>query len=131
LYNSGAIVTLTPSPAAGYSFSSWSGACTGTGACSVTMDQARSVKANFISCAAQVGSTCYPTMGTAGTVAPGGSTVKAQGIVLNESLNANTGASIHLDGGYDTEFDAKPGNTTLQQLTVTSGTVSVSNIVIQ
>jgi hypothetical protein len=94
------------------------------------MDQARSVKANFISCPAQVGSTCYPTLGTAGNVAPGGSTVKTQGIVLNESLNANSGGTINLEGGYDTEFDTTPGNTTLQQLTVTSGTVSVSNIVI-
>ena len=40
-------VTLTAKPAAGYSFTGWSGACTGTGTCTVTMDAARSVTANF------------------------------------------------------------------------------------
>jgi hypothetical protein len=46
-YASGTSVTLTASPASGYSFSGWSGACSGTGACTVSMSQARSVTANF------------------------------------------------------------------------------------
>lgn len=46
-YVSGTVVALTATPATGYSFSSWSGACTGTGACSVTMSAARSVTATF------------------------------------------------------------------------------------
>ncbi|HVG08457.1 MAG TPA: InlB B-repeat-containing protein, partial [Thermoanaerobaculia bacterium] len=40
-------VALTATPAAGSVFDGWSGACTGTGACNVTMDQARSVTATF------------------------------------------------------------------------------------
>jgi uncharacterized repeat protein (TIGR02543 family) len=40
-------VTLTPTPSAGSTFTGWSGDCTGTGACVVTMDQARSVTATF------------------------------------------------------------------------------------
>jgi len=40
-------VSLTAKPASGYSFTGWSGACTGTGTCTVTMDAARSVTANF------------------------------------------------------------------------------------
>jgi hypothetical protein len=47
-YNAGTIVTLTPMPAAGFKFSSWSGACTGTGVCSVTMNAAKSVTATFV-----------------------------------------------------------------------------------
>jgi hypothetical protein len=46
-YASGQSVTLTPTPASGYDFSSWSGACTGSEACIVTMDAAKSVTANF------------------------------------------------------------------------------------
>lgn len=43
-------VSLTATAAANYVFSGWSGACTGaSNSCSVTMSQARSVKANFVS----------------------------------------------------------------------------------
>ena len=43
----GTAVAVTATPAAGYTFSSWSGACTGTGACSVTMNANKTVTANF------------------------------------------------------------------------------------
>jgi hypothetical protein len=41
------VVTLSAAPAGGSVFSGWSGACSGTGPCVVTMDQARSVTATF------------------------------------------------------------------------------------
>ena len=41
-------VTLTPIPAAESAFTGWSGACTGTNPCTVTMSQARSVAATFM-----------------------------------------------------------------------------------
>jgi uncharacterized repeat protein (TIGR02543 family) len=43
----GAVVNLTASAATGSSFAGWTGACTGTGACSVTMDAAKNVTATF------------------------------------------------------------------------------------
>ena len=46
-YAPATVVTLTAIPAAGYVFSGWAGACSGTGACNVTMDPAQSVTANF------------------------------------------------------------------------------------
>jgi pectate disaccharide-lyase len=46
-YAYGTVVAVTATPAAGYTFSSWSGACTGTGACSVTMDATKTVTAHF------------------------------------------------------------------------------------
>jgi Divergent InlB B-repeat domain len=46
-YANGTPVTLTATPAAGSTFGGWSGACAGTGACTVTMDAARSVTATF------------------------------------------------------------------------------------
>ena len=46
-YIQGNVVTLTPTAAAGSTFAGWSGDCTGTGVCTVTMSQARSVTATF------------------------------------------------------------------------------------
>ena len=40
-------VTLTATPAAGYSFTAWGGACSGSGACVVTMSAAKTVSATF------------------------------------------------------------------------------------
>lgn len=47
-YVSGTIVTLTPLAASGSIFAGWSGACSGTGACTVTMSASRSVTARFL-----------------------------------------------------------------------------------
>jgi aryl-phospho-beta-D-glucosidase BglC (GH1 family) len=46
-YASGTSVTLTAAAAAGSTFAGWSGACTGTGACTVPMTAARAVTATF------------------------------------------------------------------------------------
>ena len=46
-YIYGDVVTVTPTPAVGWSFSSWSGSCTGTGACVVTVDGNETVEATF------------------------------------------------------------------------------------
>ena len=46
-YQESTVVTLTASPAAGSGFAGWLGACTGTGACVVTMDDSKQVTATF------------------------------------------------------------------------------------
>ncbi|MGE0453570.1 MAG: FG-GAP-like repeat-containing protein [Vicinamibacteria bacterium] len=46
-YASGTLVTLIATPAGGSTFAGWSGACSGTGACNVSMTAARSVTATF------------------------------------------------------------------------------------
>ena len=47
-HDSGTDATVTATANSGYRFDRWSGACTGTGACSVTMSANRSVTAHFI-----------------------------------------------------------------------------------
>lgn len=71
-FDANTIVTLTAVPFPGSVFIGWSGACTNvSGVCSVTMDLAESVQANFctpISCVAGnicQGSTCNPGCGLA------------------------------------------------------------------
>jgi hypothetical protein len=68
-YTGGTSVTLTASPASGWSFQGWSGACTGTGACTVMMNAAVSVTATF---------RCRTT-GPEGFVAAGRLRVRLQG----------------------------------------------------
>jgi hypothetical protein len=46
-FASNIVVALTASPAAGSTFAGWSGACSGTGGCSVTMTTATAVTATF------------------------------------------------------------------------------------
>jgi hypothetical protein len=46
-YASGTSVTLTATPASGSTFAGWSGACSGTGNCTVTLNAAKSVMAIF------------------------------------------------------------------------------------
>jgi hypothetical protein len=46
-YGYGTVVDITATPAVGYEFYEWSGACTGSGACQVTMDADKSVTAHF------------------------------------------------------------------------------------
>ena len=46
-YNAGTSVTLTAGASVGSTFAGWSGACTGTGTCTVQMSQARAVTATY------------------------------------------------------------------------------------
>ena len=46
-FTDGTVVTLTAVAAAGSTFTGWSGDCSGTGTCTVTMDQSRAVTATF------------------------------------------------------------------------------------
>ena len=46
-YEEGTEVTLSPAAASGSEFKEWSGACSGSGACKVTMSEAKSVSAKF------------------------------------------------------------------------------------
>jgi hypothetical protein len=46
-FASGTVVSLAAAPDSGSTFAGWGGACSGTGACSVTMNSAQSVSATF------------------------------------------------------------------------------------
>jgi hypothetical protein len=48
VFTGGAQVTLTATPANGWSLSSWGGACSGSGGCTVAMNAAESVTATFV-----------------------------------------------------------------------------------
>ena len=75
----GATITLTATPAAGSTFTGWSGACTGTSGCTVTMSYDQTVTATFTSTGARTTTTTTTTTTpspttTATTITPGATT---------------------------------------------------------
>ncbi|MCB2202437.1 InlB B-repeat-containing protein [bacterium] len=70
-YDHGSVVDIVPTPAPGYEFAYWSGDCTGTGACQVTVDDDLYVMAHFaqgtyeltINVEPEVGGTTNPVPG--------------------------------------------------------------------
>jgi uncharacterized repeat protein (TIGR03803 family) len=72
----GTMVTLTAAPAAGSTFVGWSGACSGTGTCSITINSAQSVGATFDSDFSLSASALTP-----GTVSPGASSTSTVNVV--------------------------------------------------
>ncbi len=84
---SGTSVVLTASPSTGFTFNGWSGACSGTGTCTVAMTAAKSVTANFVS-------------------SSGGGTVLQNGVPVAI-------ASAALDSSRSFTITVPTGNTTL------------------
>ena len=96
-YNAGTAVTLSALPDENSVFSGWSGACTGTGACIVTMDAAKSVTATFT----MKTYTITATAGTGGRISPSGSIVVNHGSNQIFSITADTDyeiAKVLVDG---------------------------------
>jgi hypothetical protein len=75
-FASGSTVNLTATAAAGSTFAGWSGACTGTGNCSVTMSEARSVTAQFNPSGGSVPEGCENIVPPAGFTRANSTTIK-------------------------------------------------------
>lgn len=98
----GASVTLTPTPAAGSVFAGWGGACSGTGACTVTMSAAQTVTATFNAATTQALTVSKTGSGT-GTVSSNPAGINcgancaanfAQGSTVTLSAAADSGSTF-------------------------------------
>ncbi len=97
-FSANAVVQLTAAPATGYSFTSWSGDCTGTATtCSVTMSAAKNVVATFTINSYNLTVTANPTAG--GTTSPTGVTSRTHGEIVNVTATANAGYTFSGWGG--------------------------------
>ena len=90
-FDSGTMVALTPNASTGSTFTSWGGACSGSGACNVTMSAARSVTANFTLTTHTL--TVTKTGGGAGTVTSTPSGINCPG-TCSSSYSYNTTVSL-------------------------------------
>ena len=107
-YNSGTAVTLTAAPTSGSMFAGWSGACTGTGTCIVTMTAAQSVTATFTAVQQQGGPISINAGGAAtGTFVAdvdfsGGSTYSTTS-AIDTSLITGTAGTVPPQAVFQTE----------------------------
>jgi uncharacterized repeat protein (TIGR02543 family) len=98
-YASGTVLTLTATPAAGYTFTNWSGNVTGTAnPQTIAMDGNKTVTATFTAVPTY---TLTPSAGTGGTMTPNTAQTVLQGGSATFSIAANTGyhiVSVTIDG---------------------------------
>jgi phospholipase C len=87
-YSAGTAVTLTAAPAPNSTFAGWTGACSGTSTCSVTMNAATSVGATFTAAAPLT----YPLTVTSSGTGTGSVTSSPAGITCGATCTASYAA---------------------------------------
>ncbi|MFA7060541.1 MAG: carboxypeptidase regulatory-like domain-containing protein [Pedobacter sp.] len=104
-------VTLTATPAPGSTFTGWSGACTGMGTCTVTMDAAKNVTATFAQIPPPTVTITSPSGYTKNnkpllqyTVSSGTAVVKVDGVALSK-VSGNYLDTL-LDGSHTVHIEA-------------------------
>jgi hypothetical protein len=88
-FNSGTAVTLTATPISGWAFQGWSGACSGTGTCSLTMSGNRNVSAAFV----PITYTLAVSVGQGGTVTSSPAGIDC-GAACSASFNSGTPVTL-------------------------------------
>ena len=110
LFGTGTSVNLTATPDANSTFTGWSGACTGMGACSVTVDSAKNVTAAFsqlpptVSITSPSGSTKNNRPLLQYTLSSGTAVVKVNGVIVSTVSGDNLDALP--DGPYTVHVEA-------------------------
>jgi hypothetical protein len=132
-FDTNSTVGLTATGNTGFDFSNWSGACTGSAACSVLMDTDKSVTATFtVQNNVKVNGSSYGTLNDAYLAAGDGATLMARDLTFVEDLLLHREIGIILQGGYADGFGSHTGYTTLHGvLTVSSGSVVLNNLKIK
>lgn len=141
IYVSNDQVVLTATPYEYSVFSGWTnGPCTGTGSCSLLMTANTTVTASFNKdiqhqVKFNVGSTPYyfSTIQGAYNAAASGTNIQLWGTEFTENVICGNAKTIVLQGGYNQDFSAVSGKTTLKgKLTVNSGSrLNVNNLTIE
>jgi YD repeat-containing protein len=89
-YLAGASVTLTATANAAYNFTGWSGDCSGTGTCTLTMDSAKDVTANFVIKTFTIAASA----GSLGSISPSGNVTVNYGSNQTFTITPDSGAVV-------------------------------------
>ena len=127
-------VSLLPYPDVNSVLTTWSGACSGAGACSVNMTGNLEVTATLnyvepVQLACATPPKRYTLLQQAYDEAPSGCLIQVRMTNLNENLALNAPKSVTIRGGYDTSFAKVIGMTGLKgKLSILKGRVAVENL---
>jgi alpha-tubulin suppressor-like RCC1 family protein len=139
-FPAGSIVTLTATSDSGSTFSGWRGACSGLGNCTVTINAETMVSAVFTTTAmgnpgpVKMDNQFFQLFQDAynGLLDGSTATISANSLNIFENLVFNRNVAVTLKGGYDGSFGTNSGQTVIRgTLTITSGSVTMENIIIQ
>lgn len=134
-FPNGTAITLDADPNSESSFAGWSGACTGTGGCGFAIKANRGVTAtfNYVKPARTSSTSYFDTLSAAYAAlsVPTGGTIQARQYTFDDNPNLNRSIPVVLKGGYNTEYSANTGYTTLNgTLTISYGSLTLENLVI-
>jgi bacillolysin len=134
-YAGSPLVSLTAAAGAGYIFTSWSGDCGGLDlTTSVLMDGPKICTANFCT-PANIGGVSKDSLQMAFNDVQAGNSIRVVAGVLIENADFAAGVSAVLLGGYDCAFSEPPPASSYSilqgSLTITSGTITVENLIIR
>lgn len=134
-FNQGYLFSLLQTPGTTSTFGGWSGACTGTDACNVTMNAVKAVAATFTAAPrAKIGSTAYSSLSAAcADAATDGSIILAMDTDFTENLTLNSAKSLILKGGYMADYSGKSGLPTMLNgvLRISNGTIKVESLAVR
>jgi hypothetical protein len=134
-FDFGTVVTLNAAAEQYSLFAGWTGACSGTGNCVVTMDGGKTVTATFNRNTAQqarINPTYYASIMGAYLAASSGNTIQIWGVDFSESFIFNQNKAVTLEGGYNGGYTDQSGYTTLiGPLTISQGGLTVDRLVVK
>ena len=124
-FQSGTVVTLTTSPNTGSQFTSWSGVCTGTGACVTTVTAAKNVTATFTLITYTVNAAKAGNGSGSITSAPAGISC---GATCSTSYNYNTPITLTASADTGSTFTGWQGDCTANGSSCSTTVTGARNI---
>ena len=119
-FPTGTAVTLTPTADPGMEFSGWSGDCSGTGSCAVTLDAAHTVTATFIDDVPPTVTLAAPSQLTGAVTARFSEIVhkvtRSDFVLRAGGSTANVAAAIECRSSTGTSVDCSTGDVTVATL---------------